>query len=133
VKRRASSTTGSKLTPETTVVRESPTGSDLYLRPEHFAEVYAADLDPRVAAVMAASQHPIDPAALNETFTGTATWRSLPSWALVSTADHSIPTEALRHMAERAGSKIVEVDSAHAVPVARPAETADLIAAAAAL
>jgi len=121
---------GSGLTPDTTVVREYPGGSDLYLVPAHFAEVYAADLDPAASAVMAAAQHPIDPTALNETFVGRAAWNSLPSWALVATADRSIPTEAQRFMAERAGSSVVEIDSSHAVPVARPAETADLIAAA---
>ena len=123
---------GSKLTPDTTLVREAPDGNDLYLQPEHFAEVYAADLDPATAAVLAAAQHPINPAALDESFTGEATWRTLPSWALVSTADYSIPTEALRDMAKRAGSTIVELDSAHAVPVAHPAETAAVIITAAA-
>lgn len=123
---------GSKLTPDTTLVRETPDGNDLYLRTEHFAEVYAADVDPVTAAVFAAAQHPIDPAALDESFTGEATWRTLPSWALVATADCSIPTEALRDMAERAGSTVVELDSSHAVPLAHPAETAALILAAAA-
>ncbi|MEV6636998.1 alpha/beta hydrolase [Actinoplanes sp. NPDC051470] len=118
---------GSKLTPETTVTRPYPGGQDMYLRAENFAEVYAADLDPGTAAVLAAAQHAIDPDALGETLSGPATWRSLPSWALVSAADHSIPTEAQRFMAERAGSTVVEIDTAHAAPVAFPAETADLI------
>jgi pimeloyl-ACP methyl ester carboxylesterase len=122
---------GSKLGPETTLTRPRPGGTDLYLRSENFAEVYAADLDAHRTAVMAAAQHPIDPAALGETLSGPATWRSLPSWALISTADHSIPTEAQRFMAGRAGSTVVEIDSAHAVPVAYPNETAELIAAAA--
>jgi hypothetical protein len=82
---------------------------------------------------MAASQHPIDPAALAETFAGTASWRSLPSWALVATADVSIPTETQWYMAKRAGSTVVEVASSHAVPVAHPATTAELIATAAGL
>jgi hypothetical protein len=47
-------------------------------------------------------------------------------------AADSIPTEALRDTAKRAGSTIVELDSAHAVPIAHPAETAALILAAAA-
>jgi len=70
---------------------------------------------------MAAAQHPLDPAALSETFAGRATWRSLPSWALVSTSDRSIPTEALRFMAARAGSTVVETDASHAVPLANHA------------
>ena len=122
---------GSRLTPDTTVVREHPGGSGLYLRPEYFAEVYAADVEPATAAGMSAAQHPIDPSALGETFTGPATWTRLPSWTLVATADRSVPTEAQRFMAKRAGSTVVEIDSSHAVPVAHPVDTADLIAAAA--
>ncbi len=57
---------GSKLSPDKTIVRDYPGGSDMYLRAEHFAEVYAGDLDPAAVAVMAAAQHPIDPAALGE-------------------------------------------------------------------
>ena len=119
---------GSRLTPATTQLRDYDGGRDLYLRPECFADVYAGDLAADQVAVMAAAQHPLDPAALSETFAGQATWRSLPSWALVSTSDHSIPTEALRFMAARAGSTVVEVDASHAVPLASPGATADLIA-----
>jgi pimeloyl-ACP methyl ester carboxylesterase len=118
---------GSKIGPETSVTRKYPGGEDLYLKPEHFAEVYAHDLDPETVAVMAAAQHPLDPAALGETLSGPATWRSRPSWTVVATDDHSIPTEAQRFMAERAGSVTVEVDTAHAAPLTRPAEIADLI------
>jgi pimeloyl-ACP methyl ester carboxylesterase len=118
---------GSRLVPETTIVREYPGGSDMYLRPEFFAEVYAADIEPEKAAVMAAAQHPIDPSALGETFKGTPTWRTLPSHTLLATADVSVPTEAQYFMAERAGSTVVEVDSSHAVPASRVKETTDFI------
>ncbi len=121
---------GSKLNSETVVVRAYPGGNDLYLRPECFADVYANDVEAATAAVMAAAQHPIDPAALDETFDDVATWRSLPSWALISTADNSIPIEALRFMSRRAGSHTVEVASSHAIPVSHPAQTADIIHAA---
>jgi pimeloyl-ACP methyl ester carboxylesterase len=118
---------GSRLVPETTIVRDYPGGSDMYLRFEFFAEVYAADIEPAQAAVMAAAQHPIDPSALGETFKGTATWRTLPSRTLVATADVSVPTEAQYFMAERAGSTVVEVNSSHAVPASRVKETTDFI------
>jgi pimeloyl-ACP methyl ester carboxylesterase len=119
---------GSMLTPDNLVVSPNPLGGDdLTLRPERFAEVYAADLEPGLAAVLAASQRPMDPAALGETFAGEPAWRSLRSWALVSTRDRSLPLEILRFMAERAGSRVVEVESSHAVPVSRPAEVTDLI------
>jgi pimeloyl-ACP methyl ester carboxylesterase len=119
---------GSLLTPDNLAVAANPLGGhDLTLKPERFAEVYAADLEPELAAVLAASQHPIEPATLGETFTGEPAWRSIRSWALVSTRDRSLPPEILRFMAERAGSSIVEVESSHAAPIAQPAATAELI------
>jgi pimeloyl-ACP methyl ester carboxylesterase len=111
---------GSRLVPENLLLREYPGGTEVSLRPERFAEVYAADVDAREVAIMSAAQHPFDARTLEGGFSGTPTWRSLPSWALVSTSDVSIPTQALRHMASRAGSTVVEVDSSHAVPVAHP-------------
>jgi len=67
---------------------------------------------------MAAQQRPIDPAALSEPLQGHAAWHTIDSWALVSTRDFSIPTAALRFMAQRAHSRTEEVDSSHAIPVA---------------
>jgi pimeloyl-ACP methyl ester carboxylesterase len=122
---------GSGLTPETTVVRPVPGGEELTLRPEHFAAVYAGDVDPATAAVMAAAQRGIDPAALGQSFDGPASWRDRPSWTLVATRDQSLPAEAQRFMAKRAGAAVTEIASSHAVPVAHPDETAALIAAAA--
>jgi pimeloyl-ACP methyl ester carboxylesterase len=123
---------GSQLVPENLSVAPSALGgSDLTLRPERFAEVYAADVEPAHAAVLAASQRPIDPAALGEPLPGTPAWRTLPSWAVVTTADRSLPPAILRFMAERAGSRVVEVDASHAVPVSRPeAVTAAIVEAA---
>lgn len=119
---------GSLLTPDNLVVAPNPLGgSDLTLRPDRFAEVYAADLDPDTAAVLAASQRPIEPAALDETFAGEPAWRSIRSWAFVSTRDRSLPPEILRFMAERAGSTIAEAESSHAAPAARPVEVSELI------
>ena len=119
---------GSLLTPDNLLVTPNALGGDdLILRPERFAEVYAADVDPVHAAVLAVSQRPIEPAALGEPLPGEPTWRSRPSWALVSTKDRSLPPAILRHMAERAGSHIVEVESSHAAPVAHPAAVTDLI------
>ncbi|GAA1894623.1 alpha/beta hydrolase [Streptantibioticus ferralitis] len=119
---------GSMLIPENLLIAPNPLGGqDLTLRPERFAEVYAADVDAAHAAVMAASQRPIDPAALGEQLPGEPAWRTRPTWALVSTRDFSLPPEILRFMADRAGSRIVEVDSSHAVPVSQPGATTDLI------
>jgi pimeloyl-ACP methyl ester carboxylesterase len=120
---------GTLLTADNLVVTPNPLGGhDLSLRHDRFATVYAADVDPRVAEFMALSQRPIDPAALGETFDGQPTWRSIASWALVSTADRSLPPQILRFMADRAGSYTVEVEASHAVPVSRPDAVSDLVA-----
>jgi pimeloyl-ACP methyl ester carboxylesterase len=111
---------GSKLGPDTTLTRAYPGGTDLYLAPASFRDVYAGDVPADKAAVMAAMQRPIDPAALGEPLQGHAAWHTIPSWALVSTRDHSIPTAALRFMARRAHSHIEEVESSHAIPVSHP-------------
>jgi pimeloyl-ACP methyl ester carboxylesterase len=122
---------GSLLTPDNLSVEPNPSGGDdLTLRPERFTEVYAADVEPAHAAVMAVSQRPVEPAVLGEPLPGRPAWRTIPSWALVSTSDRSLPPAILRFMAERAGSKITEVDSSHAAPVSQPGAVTELILAA---
>jgi pimeloyl-ACP methyl ester carboxylesterase len=122
---------GSLLTPDNLLVRKYPEGQEVYLRPEKFAEVYAADLDPAEAAIMASAQNPFDPTILSDTFTTPATWHTLPSWSVISTADRSIPTPTLRWMADRARSTVSEVDSSHALPLTQPDAAARAILSAA--
>lgn len=102
-------------------------GTDLYIEQEEFQRVFAADVAPETAALMAATQRPITDAALNEPATAAA-WKTIPSWNLVTTADLAIPAEAMRFMGERAGAHTVEVDASHAVTVSQPGAVADLIA-----
>ena len=120
---------GTGLVPENLlVVPNALGGSDLTLRPESFAPVYAADVEPELAAVLSVSQRPIEPNALGETFDQAPTWRSIPSWALITTADRSLPPAILRFMAERAGSRTAEVEASHAVPISQPDAVSALIA-----
>jgi hypothetical protein len=53
-------------------------GVDLYLDREAFPEAFAADVDPEVAAVMAATQRPWSDAGA-ATPSGAPGWRSIPS------------------------------------------------------
>jgi pimeloyl-ACP methyl ester carboxylesterase len=122
---------GSRLGPDTTTVRPYPGGEELALRPGCFADVYAHDVEPGTAAVLAAAQRPIDPGALGETLSGPPAWRSVPSWTLIAEGDRSLPTEAQRFMAERAGSTVTTIASSHAVPVAHPDDTVRFLLAAA--
>jgi len=122
---------GSKLGEITTVVKDYPGGEDLYLRPEHFSDVYASDVSAPAVELMAAGQRPLNVAALSETFNGAPTWSCVRSWAVVANADHSLPPEAQRFMAKRAGAVVIEVEASHAVPVSQPVAVADVIDAAA--
>jgi pimeloyl-ACP methyl ester carboxylesterase len=122
---------GSLLTPDNLVVRAYPGGAEIYLRPDKFSEVYAGDAGVRDQKILAAAQKPFNPVTLEGSFAKPASWHTLPSWAVVSTQDRSIPTEAQRWMAERAGSTVVEVDSSHAVPLVHPDVVAEAILSAA--
>ena len=107
-----------------------PGGTDLYIQQDRFREVFAADVEPEVADLMAATQRPIAAAALEDRATKAA-WKTIPSWTMVTTQDLAIPADSMRFMAARAGSTTVEIDASHAVTVSEPVAVADLIDAAA--
>ncbi|WP_129337018.1 alpha/beta fold hydrolase [Cellulomonas endophytica] len=117
---------GSALEPVPVPDGAGGTVTDLYIRPDRFREVFAADVPPEVARLMAATQRPITSEALEEKATAAA-WRTVPSWTLVTRQDLAVPAEAQRFMARRAGSTVVEVDASHAVGVSRPGAVADLV------
>jgi pimeloyl-ACP methyl ester carboxylesterase len=101
-------------------------GMDLYIQQDRFREVFAADVAPAVAELMAATQRPIAASALEDIATKAA-WKTIPSWTLVTTQDLAIPADSMRFMAARAGSTTVEIDASHAVTVSQPGAVADLI------
>ncbi|MDY7102943.1 MAG: alpha/beta hydrolase [Actinomycetota bacterium] len=102
------------------------TGTDLYINPDRFGDVFAADVDPHVARLMAVTQRPIAASALEDIATKAA-WRTIPSWTMVTLQDLAIPADSMRFMAERAGSTTVEIEASHAVTVSQPAAVAELI------
>lgn len=103
----------------------------LWIAPEEYARVFAADLDPARAAVLASVQKPADPACL-ATPSDEAAWRSVPSWYLVAEHDRALLPEAQRWMAERIGAHTTSLPASHAVLLSHPRRVADVIAAAAA-
>lgn len=118
---------GSKLGEGTIVLREYPGGTDLYLQPDHFRDVYAGDLPAQVAALMAAGQRPLNVSALSEAFYDAPTWSRVRSWTVIASEDHSLPADAQRFMAKRAGSIVAEIAASHALPVSRPVAVAQVI------
>jgi pimeloyl-ACP methyl ester carboxylesterase len=102
----------------------------LLLDKSRFADSFAADVRPDLAAFMADSQVPWGVGALTGAV-GDPAWKHKPSWYLVATDDRMIPPPAQRAMAARAGATVVEVAGSHAVYVSQAQSVADLVAQAA--
>jgi pimeloyl-ACP methyl ester carboxylesterase len=109
--------------------------TDLFITQHLFHQQFAADLPAPQAARMAATQRPVTLEALEEPAGERPLWRELPSWFMFGNEDRTIPAGLERFMAERAGARkaIGIPEASHAVPVAYPEATAQLILEAAAL
>ncbi|MEV4558240.1 alpha/beta hydrolase [Kitasatospora sp. NPDC049285] len=101
-------------------------GTDVSVETDRFPAIFAADVDPALARVLAVSQRPLAAAAFAEA-APVAAWRTKPSWGLVCTADRTINPEVERFGYRRAGMTTVEADSSHLVMLSRPEQVADLI------
>jgi hypothetical protein len=75
---------------------------------------------------MIATQRPINVAALSDRLTSAA-WTSKPSWQIRPLLDPVIPQEEFRFEADRAHSRVIELNSSHAVPITFPDVVVDVI------
>ncbi|MFC8147780.1 alpha/beta hydrolase, partial [Streptomyces paradoxus] len=105
---------------------DGTTGTDLYLSPDRFHAVAAADLPVEAASVAAATQRPLSASAFTDTATSAA-WRTIPSWVAVATNDKAIAPDLERFQAKRAGSHTIEIDASHVAMISHPDPVADLI------
>lgn len=105
---------------------DGSTGTDLYVAPDKFRAVAAADLPQAATSVAAASQRPISATAFTDKVTAAA-WRTIPSWAVVATNDKAIAPDLERFQAKRAGSHTVEVNSSHSVMISHPDAVTNVI------
>ena len=97
---------------------------------DQFPRLFAQDLDPVEARVLAAVQGPAD-AARFAFKSGPPAWREHPSWYVVAAADGIIHPELERWMAKRMDARTTSVPAAsHAVMVSNPREVANVILAA---
>ena len=78
------------------------------------------------AAIVGATQRPVAELAFSEP-NGRPAWKTLPSLAVVATADKAAGTDVVRSMAERAGATITEVDGSHVIMISKPQSVADVI------
>jgi pimeloyl-ACP methyl ester carboxylesterase len=98
----------------------------VYIKPEAFAQDFAAGVPGATAHFMAISQAPIAVDSFGAKITVTA-WSKKPSYAVIGKQDREIDPELLRFMAKRAKSEAIELDGSHAIFLLHPKEIAALI------
>jgi pimeloyl-ACP methyl ester carboxylesterase len=127
----ASNSKDSEVVP-TLIPLQYPTGegqkkaTEFTIDPERFHEVFAFDLSVEQSALMATTQRPLVESVFSEP-TGVPAWKKLPSWAVVSSGDKVVGTDAVRSMAERAGATITEVEGSHVIMMSQPQLVTDVI------
>jgi pimeloyl-ACP methyl ester carboxylesterase len=111
----------------------SPAGDyDAYLKAapngayKGFADCFANGVPGAQAALLAAGQRPFAVSAGSEP-SGTPAWQTIPSWAVVGTADHVIPPAEQLAMATRAGAHVTKVNAGHLSLITRPDAVTDVI------
>jgi len=103
----------------------------LYIDPEKFHEVFAADVPVADTKVAAATQKPIIGSVFGATVQDAA-WKTIPSWYIVSQDDKAINPDAERFYAKRMNAKVTEIKASHVAFLSHPAEVARVIEQAAA-
>lgn len=92
----------------------APFASPAYIAPDYFGQFFAQDLSVTRAALLNASQHPINfPVVLEPS--GPVGWHDIPSWYAISGSDRMSDPAQQRWMSSRAGATTVEfADASHA-------------------
>jgi pimeloyl-ACP methyl ester carboxylesterase len=107
-----------------------PKDGFVWYDPAKYHKGFCADLPKDVADFMYASQVPVSVTAFTYVFKDIA-WKTKPSWHIVATEDHSLPTDLERFMGKRAGGKVSEIKGSHVIFISHPKEVADINEAAA--
>ena len=110
----------------------APAGAvDVYIKQSVFPSCMANGLPASEAAVLAATQRPLTSLALAQK-SGIPAWKTIPSWAVIGTADHAVPPAELLAMAQQAHARITLLPGApHLSMIANPGTVSRVILAAA--
>jgi pimeloyl-ACP methyl ester carboxylesterase len=108
---------GSCVLPSANVIAQAYPGApkgavDLYVKQSVFPSCMANGLPLGEARTLSATQRPLTSLALTVP-SGTPAWKTIPSWAVIGTADHAIPPAELLAMAHQAHARIT---IAHGAP-----------------
>ena len=87
---------------------------------------FCADLSKEQADFLAYSQIPVSASVFGSTISNPA-WKTRPTWYVVAKDDQTIPPDAERFMAKRAGAKVTEIKASHLVFMSQPKAVADVI------
>jgi pimeloyl-ACP methyl ester carboxylesterase len=105
----------------------APSGvGDAYIMQSAFPSCMANGLPAREANVLAVTQLPIATSALTDP-SGVPAWQTIPSWAVVGTADHAKTPALQLAMAENAHAHITEVNAPHLAMISDPGVVTSVI------
>ena len=105
----------------------APSGvGDAYIKQSAFPSCMANGLPASEARVLAVTQLPLSTIALTQP-TGVPAWQTIPSWAVVGTADHAIPLALQLAMAHTAHAHITRVDAPHLSMISDPGTVTNVI------
>lgn len=104
-------------------------GGYTYIDRAYFGEVLAADAPAERVHTAAAVQRMVR-IGLDRVPVGRPAWLDLPSFYLLTTADHAVPPDLQRELAERMGARIEEIDSSHAPMWSHPRQVSEFLDAA---
>lgn len=97
-----------------------------YFIPEKLHELYADDIAPSEANILAAVQKPFN-ISIGMEKSGPPAWKQLPTWYQVSKNDLILPPDIQRNYAERMNATILSLNSSHASILSYPDEIVQLI------
>jgi pimeloyl-ACP methyl ester carboxylesterase len=98
----------------------------LYIDRSRFRDIFARDVTPSDAGVMAAAQKPIIGSVFGSSLPEAA-WKTIPSWYIVAGEDRAINPDLERFYAKRMGAKTVEIQASHVVFISHPDDVARVI------
>jgi len=102
------------------------TAGFLYIDRAQLRDVFAKDVSPVEASVMAATQKPLNKSVFTAA-PSKAAWKTIPSWYLVAQEDRAINPDLERFYAKRMGAKTIELKSSHVSFISHPAEVVRFI------
>lgn len=92
-----------------------------------FPEVFAADVPPEQAQIMAASQQRLGPTCFDTPLPVEPAWKTIKSWYLICEQDRTVHPEGQRALAAKIDANVISIPASHAATISQPATIAEAI------